>query len=133
MHELGLVFHCIKEVNEIAASNRVSRINSVTLQIGEVSTIINEYFEDCWKWAIKKEPLLKDSTLKIEKIDALTFCEDCKKEYPTVKYGKTCPYCGGPHTYLVTGNELLIKEIEVYDGPEEEEQTKEQENEKEKE
>ena len=60
---------------------------------------------------------MKDSTLKIEKIDAVTFCEDCKKEYPTVKYGKTCPYCGGPNTYLVTGNELLIKEIEVYDGP----------------
>ena len=40
-------------------------------------------------------------------------CEDCKKEYPTVEYGKTCPYCGSEHTYLIRGNEVLIKEIAV--------------------
>ena len=107
MHELGVVFHCIREVNEIAAENKVNRINRVTVQIGEVSTVVPELFEDCWNWAIKKEPVLKDSSLVIERLDAVTFCEDCKKEYPTV------PYCGSPNTYLVRGNEMIIKEIEV--------------------
>ena len=113
MHELGVVFHCIREVNEIAAENKVGRINRATVQIGEVSAVVPELFEDCWKWAIRKESVLKDSSLKIERIDAVTFCEDCKKEYPTVQYGKTCPYCESPNTYLVRGNELIIKEIEV--------------------
>ena len=51
--------------------------------------------------------------LKIEQIDAVTYCEDCKKEYPTVKYGKICPHCGSEHTFLLKGNEFNIKEIEV--------------------
>ncbi len=44
MHELGIVFHCIKQVNEIAAENHVKKINSVTVEIGEVSTVIPYYF-----------------------------------------------------------------------------------------
>ena len=64
---------------------------------------------------MKKETVLKDCKLKIEIIDAVTFCEDCKKEYPTVQYGKTCPHCGSINTYLVQGNEFMIKEIEVVD------------------
>ncbi|MBO4279274.1 MAG: hydrogenase maturation nickel metallochaperone HypA [Spirochaetales bacterium] len=116
MHELGVVFHCIKEVNEIAAENKVARVNCVTIQLGEVSTVIPHLFEDCWNWAVKKETVLKDCRVKIETIPAVTFCEDCKKEYPTVQYGKTCPYCGGGNTYLVQGNEFMIKEIEVVDG-----------------
>ena len=117
MHELGVVFHCIKEINEIAAENKVSRVRSVTIQLGEVSTVIPSLFEDCWNWAVKKETVLKDAKINIERIDAVTFCEDCRKEYPTVKYGKTCPYCGGVNTYLVQGNEFMIKEIEVVDSP----------------
>ncbi len=117
MHELGVVFHCIKEVNEIATENKVSRVNSVTIQLGEVSTVIPELFEDCWNWAVKKETVLKDAKIHIERINAITFCEDCRKEYPTVEYGRTCPFCGSERTYLVQGNEFMIKEIEVVDSP----------------
>ena len=115
MHELGVVFHCIKQINEIAAENNVKRLNSVTIQIGEVSTVIPHLFEDCWNWAIKKEPVLQNSTLIIEKIDAVTHCEDCLKDYPTVQYGKTCPHCGSEHTFLLRGNEIYIKQIEAVD------------------
>ena len=84
MHELGVVFHCIKEINTIAAENDVKRISSVTIQIGEVSTVIPYYFEDCWNWAVKKETVLKDASVVIEKIDAVTHCNGCGQNYPTV-------------------------------------------------
>lgn len=115
MHELGVVFHCIKEINAIAAENGVDRISSVTIQIGEVSTVIPYYFEDCWNWAVKKETVLKDASVVIEKIDAITHCNGCGQNYPTVEYGKKCPYCGSDDTFLVTGNEIMIKEIQVPD------------------
>ena len=115
MHELGVVFHCIKQVNEIAAENNVKKINSVTVEIGEVSTVIPYYFEDCWNWAVKKETVLKDAKIIIEKIPAVTHCENCGKDYPTVEYSKTCPHCGSGHTFLLTGNEINIKQIEAVD------------------
>lgn len=115
MHELSIVFHIIKSVNEIAVENNVKRISSVTLEIGEVSTAIPYMVEDCWNWAVKKETVLKDAKLIIEPIKAVTFCEDCKTEYETVAHGKICPNCGSPHTFLVTGNEINIKQIEAID------------------
>ncbi len=115
MHELGVVFHCINEINMIAAENNIDRISSVTIQIGEVSTVIPYYFEDCWNWAVKKETILKDASVVIEKIDAVTHCNGCGQNYPTVRHGKKCPHCGSDDTFLVTGNEIMIKEIQVPD------------------
>ena len=113
MHELGIVFHVIDSVNQIAGENGVSKVQSVTVEIGEVSLVVPELFEDCWKWAVKKQTVLHDAALRMETIRAVTFCENCKQQYPTVEYGKICPYCGSEKTFLLTGNEFNIKEIEV--------------------
>lgn len=113
MHELGVVFYVVKDVKQVAEENSVEKVESVTLQIGEVSGIIHEYLIDCWNWARKKEAVMEEAELMIEQIDAVSFCEDCGKEYPTVQYAKICPHCGSEHTYLARGNEFLIKEIAV--------------------
>lgn len=114
MHELGVVFHVIKTVEEVAMENDITEIKSVTLEIGEVSTVIEEYLRKCWKWSVeKKSKLLKGTELIVEIIPAVTYCEDCKQTYRTVEHGKTCPHCNSGQTYLVTGNEFRIKEIEA--------------------
>ena len=113
MHELGTVFYVIKEVEKLCDENKLTKVGSVTLQIGEVSGIIPEYIVDCWNWAVKESKYMKEAELKVEKLEAVTFCEDCKQTYPTVKYAKICPHCKSEHTYLVSGNEYNIKEIEA--------------------
>ena len=113
MHELGTVFYVIKEVEKLCDENKLTKVGSVTLQIGEVSGIIPEYIVDCWNWAVKESKYMKEAELKIETLEAVTFCEDCKQTYPTVKYAKVCTYCQSENTYLVTGNEYIIKEIEA--------------------
>ena len=79
MHELGTVFYVIKEVEKLCDENELTTVGSVTLQIGEVSGIIPEYIVDCWNWATKDTKYLKEAELKVENIEAVTFCEDCKK------------------------------------------------------
>ena len=111
VHELGVVFNVIEAVEEIAKENELKMIESVTLELGEVSTVIPEYLTDCCDWAVKRNVLFGDTKLLLEKIPAVTFCEDCKKTYPTVLHGKICPHCGSGRTYLVQGNEFIIKEI----------------------
>lgn len=39
MHELGIVFHIIRTVEDVARQNDVTRIRRVTLQLGEVSGV----------------------------------------------------------------------------------------------
>ncbi len=113
MHELGVVFHIAERVEKIAAENQVEKVQSVTLEIGEVSTVIPDYLVDVWNWNCKKIPLLDGCELKWERIHAVTHCEDCNQNYDTVPQGKICPHCGSEHTYLLTGNEVNIKEIAV--------------------
>lgn len=55
MHELGIVFHVIERVEEIALNNELEQIERVTLQIGEVSGIVDHYLIDCWDWAKKNK------------------------------------------------------------------------------
>lgn len=113
MHELGIVFHIIDSVKEVAKENNVNHISCVTLEIGEVSGIVNSYLEDCWNWACSKEELMKDCKLNIITIKAITYCVDCKQTYSTLEYAKKCPHCGSENTYLLKGLETNIKEIEV--------------------
>lgn len=113
MHELGIVFYIIRDVKEVARENKVDKVKTVVMDIGEVSTIIPEYLTDCWRWAADKEDLLRGCELIINTIPAVTYCENCEKEFGTVEHGKKCPHCGSDRTYLVRGNEVEIKEITV--------------------
>lgn len=113
MHELGIVFYIIKDVKKAASEHGVQHVNAVVMNIGEVSTIVPDYLTDCWHWAVTKEPMLDGAELRINTIPAVTHCDACGKEYETVRYGKTCPHCGSAETWLLRGNEVEIKQIEV--------------------
>ena len=113
MHELGIVFHIIRTVEDVAKQNDVTRIRRVTLQLGEVSGVVESYLQDCWKWAAARSAMLDGAQLKVRTIPARTVCEACGEVYPTVQYGRQCPACKSEQTHLVQGNEMMIQEIEV--------------------
>ena len=115
MHELGLVNYAVKEVDKFAKEKGITNIKAVTLEFGEVSGIVPAYLYDYWDWYTKKYHLLEGAKLKCEEIPAVTWCDDCKVTYDTVTYGKTCPRCGSGNTWLLRGNEMRIKSIEVED------------------
>ena len=113
MHELGIAFHIISEIDKIAEENKVNEVKKVTLEIGEVSGVIPQYLEDVWVWACEnKSKHMKNCKLNIVVIKGISYCEDCKKTYSTLK-GKICPNCGSKNTYLIEGNQTKIKDIEV--------------------
>ena len=113
MHELGIVFYIIRDVKKVAEENGVEHVSAVVMDIGEVSTVVPHYLTDCWRWAADKEEMLKGCELRINTIPAMTHCDGCGKDYPTVKYGKKCPHCSCDWTWLLKGNEVEIKEIIV--------------------
>ncbi|EID85138.1 Zn finger protein HypA/HybF [Treponema sp. JC4] len=113
MHELGIVFHVIKRLERLSEEQGLSQIQSVTLELGEVSGVVPDFLLDGWKWAVKKSPVMESAALKIETLPAVTICNACGKTYPTVENGKTCPHCKSDDTVLQCGNEMNIKEIEA--------------------
>lgn len=114
MHELGIVFHIIRSVEKVAAENDLEKVSAVVLELGEVSGVVPDYLTDCWRWAAAKSELASGSELRIETLPAVTRCGGCGADYPTVAHGRTCPRCGSGDTWLLTGNEVNINEIEAY-------------------
>ncbi len=113
MHELGLVFYVIDNVEKVAKENNVKSVKKVTLEVGEVSTVVPSYFRDCFAWAIKKTEHMQNCELDIIILKAITYCKNCKETYSTTEFGKECPHCHSTDTYLVTGSDVMIKNIEV--------------------
>lgn len=113
MHELGIVFHIMDALEEVAKENDLTAICSVTIQLGEVSTVLERYLVDCWNWAAGKRPLLAGCEMRVETLPAVTHCAGCGGDYATVAHGRVCPFCGSEDTYLLTGNEVNIKEVEA--------------------
>ena len=114
MHELGIVFHVIKSVEQVAEDNDLEKVSAVVLELGEVSGVVPDCLADCWKWAAARSELVSGSELSIEIQPAVTHCGNCGREYPTVAHGRICPHCQSENTWLLTGNEVNIKEIEAY-------------------
>ena len=113
MHELGIVFYIIRDVKKVAEENLVKKVSAVVMNIGEVSTVVPDLLQDCWKWAVEREDIMKGCQLRCNIIPAVTWCDSCKSEYPTVAHGRTCPNCGSGNTWLLRGSEVEIKEIEA--------------------
>ena len=56
---------------------------------------------------------MQQTQLEMIILEGISFCQDCRRTYKTTAYARKCPHCGSDHTYLVTGNEVNIRDIEV--------------------
>lgn len=113
MHELGIVLHFIDMVEKAAEEHGAKEVVRVTLEVGEVSTIVPSYFRDCYQWAIQKTKYMQHCLLNLVMIQAISYCQACERTFATTEHGRTCPFCGSGETYLVSGREVMVKDIEV--------------------
>ena len=113
MHELGVVFHMRDLLEDVAREQQLTHIAKVVVDLGEVSGVVTDLFEDAWRWAADKTELMHGAELEVNIIEAVTVCNDCGCTYGTVAHGRTCPHCGSAHTELLRGNELELREIEA--------------------
>ena len=124
MHELGIVVKVLEQVDAAAEEYRVEKILKVTMEVGEVSTIVPDLFTDAFDWAKKKTRFAQDAELEMIIIEGRTYCKSCGETYRTTEHGKKCPHCGSYETYLLTGDQVIIKDIGAVFGEEQAEQSK---------
>ena len=111
MHELGIVMNVLEQVDAVAAENSAEKVLKVTMEVGEVSSIVPELFIDAFNWAKKKTAFLQEADLEMIIIEGRTYCQSCGETYKTTDHGKQCPHCGSFETYLLTGDQVVIKDI----------------------
>lgn len=110
MHEIGVVIEVIKTVENFAKKNGITKIQTLVLQIGELSSTIPRYVEACYPAAIEGT-MLQDTELKIEILPGNGICKECNKVFNIIENNSACPKCGGKHFDVLGGKEFFIKEI----------------------
>lgn len=113
MHELGVVIEVVKTVENFARKNKLTKIDTVVLQIGELSSMVPKYIEACYPVAIDGT-MLEATKLKVEILPGNVICKNCSKVYNLIQNSKECPYCKNKSWELLCGKEFLIKEIVAY-------------------
>lgn len=110
MHELGVIIQVVKTIEDFAEKNEITKIDTLVLQIGELSSIIPKYVEACYPAAVDGT-LLQNTKLKIELLPGNCRCYNCHKVFNLIQCNKQCPDCGSHDWELLSGREFLIKEI----------------------
>lgn len=110
MHELGFVLEVINTVENFAATNGITKIDTLALQIGELSSIIPSYVEACYPFAVENT-LLQETKLAIEILPGNAICQKCSKVFNIVENHYACPDCRNKDFDILCGQETMIKEI----------------------
>jgi hydrogenase nickel incorporation protein HypA/HybF len=113
MHEIGVLIEVVKSVERFAKENDVEKIESLVLQIGELSSMIPKYMKTLYPGAVEGT-ILEGSELKIEILPANGLCKECNTVYHAVSSKGICPSCNSKNMELLGGKEFYIKEIECY-------------------
>jgi len=110
LHELGVMIEVVKTVESFAKTNGLTKIDTLVLQIGELSSVIPKYVEACYP-AAADGTLLQEAKLKIEVLPGNAICKRCDKVFNIIENNKQCPGCGSGSWELLGGREFIIKEI----------------------
>lgn len=112
MHELGALIEVVKTVENFAKRNKIIQIDTLVLQIGELSYMIPRYIQACYSVAVDGT-LLQDTKLEIEILPGNAICKECEKVFNLIQNNGRCPKCGGIDLEILCGREFMIKEIIV--------------------
>lgn len=110
LHELGIMFNVIHSVENFARKNGVTKIDTLVLQIGELSPVVPRYIEACYPAAVDGT-LLQETRLKIEITPGNALCKKCNRVFNLLEHHMKCPLCGEKEWDILSGKEFLIKEI----------------------
>lgn len=131
MHEWALAEAVITSAAETARQQKMSVVEEIVLNIGELQSIDAEMFASLVQNQLSQaEPLLQDAQIRVVRGVAAFECQACKKEFSEqdAKVGEEereaihfvpemahvymrCPACGSPDFSIVRGRGVFIQEI----------------------
>ena len=111
MHEMG---YCVRLVNmalETAKANDISKVKSVSVEIGQMTGVLPHLLKECYLKATK-DTVLEGSELNMTEVPVTALCEECNKEYnPDASNNYSCPICHGLKSRIIGGRDVSLINI----------------------
>ena len=111
MHELSYISKVVRLALEAANENRIERVGSVEIDVGEMTGALPELLEKAYRESIPGTPL-EDSDLVVHMIPVTAVCDECNHEYhPSKENDYRCTNCGGIKSHIIGGRDVTLKSI----------------------
>jgi hydrogenase nickel incorporation protein HypA/HybF len=112
MHELSVCLSLLEQVERIAAEHRASRVERILLRIGPLSGVEAELLRNAYPLAAAGS-IAEDAVLDIEPAPVRVRCNTCGAETDALPNRLLCGACGDWQTRLVSGDEMLLANLEL--------------------
>jgi hydrogenase nickel incorporation protein HypA/HybF len=114
MHELSIAQNILEIVNHYVPSEKFHEVKAVKLRIGAFAGVVAESLEFSFQVLTRNTPL-QTSQLEITHIPFSLQCNACGKISTNDSGVSICGECGKADTRILSGTELDITEIELFD------------------
>ncbi|HAA83611.1 MULTISPECIES: hydrogenase maturation nickel metallochaperone HypA [Thermodesulfobacterium] len=114
MHEFFIVQNVIRTVEDLMVNHPKKKVVKAVLLIGRFSGVEPELLQTALDF-FKQGSVLKDAEIVIEIEDLRMRCQKCQQEFSKEKWDLTCPFCGSFETEVLSGEEMLLKSLELVD------------------
>jgi hydrogenase nickel incorporation protein HypA/HybF len=114
MHELAICQSLLSEAGRLAALNSAREVTGIVVAIGPLSGVEPQLLGRAFSIA-RAGTLAERASLTIETAPVLVWCKACEIETQVEVNALLCGACGTWQVQLKSGNEMLLKRLELAD------------------
>jgi hydrogenase nickel incorporation protein HypA/HybF len=112
MHEFSVCIALMEQVESIAREHQARRVERILLQLGPLAGVEAQLLEHAWPLAAAGT-IAADAELVIEVAPVTVKCTQCGCVSEVRPNRLLCADCGDYRTQLVSGDELLLVNLEL--------------------
>jgi hydrogenase nickel incorporation protein HypA/HybF len=114
MHELSVTQEILGIVHQYVPDPKPNTVKSVKVSIGKLSNVLKDSLTFCFD-AITSDTPLKGTRLDIIELPVKIQCASCNEVAKIDEPVFACPKCGDNQIIVISGTELKVDEIELFD------------------
>ncbi|MEW5798345.1 MAG: hydrogenase maturation nickel metallochaperone HypA [Bacteroidota bacterium] len=114
MHEMSLAQEIVASIREHVGTERLPRVTKVTMEIGAASGVVAESLQFAFD-AIVQETSLSSVRMITTIVPFVVHCSHCGSDSQNDGGYMLCSRCDSPDVTVVSGAELILKQIELKD------------------
>lgn len=112
MHELSVCYGLLSQVERVAREHAATGVTRILLQVGPLSGVEPRLLRRAWPVAAAAS-VAANATLDIEAADIRVRCSRCDAESAATANRLLCNTCGDYRTRVISGDELILKTLEL--------------------
>lgn len=111
MHELAVCQALLDQVADVALQHGAQRVTGIQVLCGPLSGVEPHLLAQAFSIA-RAPTIAAEANLEIEKQAVVIHCDHCDVDHEVAINRLCCPKCGRPSPHLVSGDALVLTEVE---------------------